>query len=314
MAITYTVTRSRESQRLTVTGDGSSYQARKPVSYTVIVTDPADSGFHGSDVDELDVYVSADLPTVNKTCYTTLSGDVEPFLVCRSLDINRSPENAAHFTAEATFAFNMSDSQQGFPLGPQTPPAALTDFTPIEEVSLIEGQRVMYRDKSDAMILTPAGNYFAEPTMERFAIRKITVKQYEASLTYDQFQERKFKINDATYRSKAAGTWLIEDVRAAEVDVELAAGTTTAVLVEYDLLYTDRTNGWKEEKVLVDTHYLEFPAVGAPRKKRWIDDDINSLGYGLVNADGSQRAIEDGPVYEAFEIYDSIDFSSFLQV
>jgi len=309
MAVTYTTKRMKDGRSFSASGNADGFTWSATTNHQVLVTDPADSGFHGSDIDELDVIANASIPIVNGSAYTTVGGDVAYFLLCRKRTIKRDDHNSALFHVNSTFEFRSSGDQSEGDVTPQDPPVALTSISPIVTAVLEEGERVLYEDKAGDAILTPTGNYFAEPTMERFPVLKLTIQQYESSLTYQQMLDRKFTTNDATYRTKAAGSWLITDVRANEVTVELSGGPTTAVLAEYDVVLTERDNGWKETKVLVDTHYLD----GAGTKLRFIDDDLNTLSYGFIKADGTKQTLASGPIYASFEVFDSSTYSSFLQ-
>src|SRR5690606_27002705 len=103
-------------------------------------------------------------------------------------------------------------------------------------------------------VLTPTGNYYAEPIVEQVPVLVIKITQYEGSITYEQMLERTKRCNETTYRTKDRYMWLIDNVEAVEVEVLTTIGTVSAAMVSYTLKLSPKATGWKEERLLVDTH------------------------------------------------------------
>ena len=110
--------------------------------------------------------------------------------------------------------------------------------------------------------------------------------------------------------------------------VELSGGgTTTAALMTYTLLYnpaTARVNGtttnqtvqigWRDDRVMIDTHYLINPFEKDSRTE-FKDSALQLQNIGYINFDGTKRAIQTGPPDSIqFDTYETINFGSFLQL
>ena len=150
---------------------------------------------------------------------------------------------------------------------------------------------------------------FDQPFVERLATLQLRITQYEASITYEQMMERKLKVNEATYRTKVRYSWLITEVEASEVTVQLAGGPTVAALVTYTLELSPLPYGWKDERALLDTHhYLNG------KKIAYKDDELATYTICKVNNVGVLIDQDDLPEYDRWETYDTIDFGTFLQV
>ena len=310
MALVYDVERMPTSPLNVAGSDEFEITLSSQVEYTVVVSDDADP-FDPRDVEEFDVADVTGLPIVNKTVYTTTGGLVVPYMICRGKSVKRD--------AAAFDVFHVSTSWKSFPGGnlggggtsAQSPPVALTDFSPQLKFELGEAERVIYIDKADTpnAILTPTRNFYSEPAIEKIATKILTVTQYESSVTYNQLQSRKFKVNDDVFQGDARYDWLIQEVEATEVSVVLDGGPTRAALVTYTLVQSPFLYGWKDDRSLIDTHYFD----GSGRKIAFSDDLIGSQTFGFVNVAGARKAAGTlTPDRVQFETFDDIAFDSFL--
>jgi len=310
MAYTYDVSERRQGRTIQFSGTSDKLSIVWNNEYQVIVgtttsDDPAD-------VSPYDVVTASGLPVVNSSIYY-FSSKVIPFAICRDKRATQNPDKLSQWTVKATYkSFDNSQTESG--LAPVTPPAAIASLGTSEQASLGEMELVLYEDKSTTpkKILLPSGAFFAEPVVERIPVLTIKLTQYESSITYNQMLDRKFKVNDATYRTQAARKWLIEHVEASTVSVQLAAGATTAALVTYTLVLSPLDEGWDKTLALVDYVHNTGTAM-APAWEPYLDDSEppqQKLVY--VDSDGIKKVSQSVPDYEQYQVYDDTTFSSFL--
>lgn len=258
-----------------------------------------------------DVITASGLPIVNKSVYQ-INNQIIPFVICKSKTATQQPELPTRWSVSASYKAMAKESEAEN--APIAKPAAVTDITPQVVSSLGEISRVIYEDKTSPnprKILTPTLNQWSEPTFERIPTLILRITQYEASITYEEMLERRFKVNQGQYRSQPRYKWLIENVEGVEVTVPLSGGDTTAALMTYTLVYSPLENGWKDDRALIDTHYYD----GATGEKLPFEDGPGVLGIGLIDANGNKLANQNGePEYTQYETFDDIDFSGFLQV
>jgi hypothetical protein len=78
--------------------------------------------------------------------------------------------------------------------------------------------------------------------------------------------------------------------------------------VTYTVSLSPNLNGWKEERALFDTHYLE-----SGDRKPFVE--LLDYGVGYITNLGAKRTSQEGePDYILYETFDDINFSDFLQV
>jgi hypothetical protein len=316
MALTYKVERLPDETFELVGDDEYTISASLEATYQVIVTDPEDPDFDGRRVDAVDIIDAEDsvteamLPQVNRTVYTTASGKVSPFVLCKKKRAKRDPAAWNVFKVSTSWKNIVAGNLGGGAPAPADPPDELTDITPQVKFELGEAERVIYIDKSETpkAILTPTKNFYAEPAVERIATQVWKISQYEESVTYDQLQSRRFKVNDNTFQGASRYDWLVENIEASEVEVVLAGGTTTAALVTYTIIQSPFLHGWKDDRALIDTHYLV-----SGKKIAFVDDSVAASTFGFIASDGTRKA--PGTIVPdriQFETFDDIDFSTFL--
>lgn len=306
MPATYTVSQGR-NQRMSFTGSQDSISVTWHQDYFVDV-----SGVTASDVDAYDVLTATGVPVVNRSVYT-IGSKIIPYVICRDKTATQNPDRLSRWTVKTKWSSTVRSNTEETDNAPIDPPDAVTDITPLVVSELGETEKVLWMDKSTTPVdaaRTPAGNFWSEPVMERIPTLRLKITQYEASITYEQMLDRKFKVNDATYRSQAAQKWLIEDVEATEVDVELSGGSTTAALVTYTLALSPHEYGWKVERALFDTQYLDTGEV-----KLFQNEQPGTSSIGYITSAGAKRVSQTGePDYIEYERFDDTTFSSFLQV
>lgn len=304
MPAVYTVSTGR-NQKMTFTGTGDSLSITWNQDYFVDV-----SGVTPSTVSAYDVLTATGIPVVNRSVYYD-GTNIIPFVVCRDKTAEQMTERLARWKVSTKWASSNKSNTSESENAPITPPAALTDITPRVVSSLGEIERPLLADYSadtKSCEISPSGTRWPDPIMERVPTLQLQITQYESSITYEQMLERKFKVNQNDYRSKSRYKWLITQVEAIEVDVQLSGGETTAAQVTYTLNLSPDEFGWKDRISLIDTHYIENG-----KRKQFLDEMEPTTGY--ITITGEKRTSQSGePNYIEYEPFDDIDFGDFLQV
>ena len=304
MPFSYEVVEERE-EAMDFSGEKDTLKITWNKTYTVEVT--ATDPDKVKDVSIFNVMRASDLPVVNRSVYR--SGDkIIPYVICRNKSCKRDKDRLSRFYVTTKWSTSANDDQNESDNTPEDRPASVTDITPRVESTLGEVEIVRYKDKDDKVCLTPTENFFDEPFVERVPTLELRITQYEDSISFQTMLDRKLKCNESTYRSHPRYDWIIEDVEAHEVDVELDDDSTvSAALVTYTLSYSPFLYGWKEDRALIDTHYLE-----SDKKKAFRDDEHRTLTTGFVTTSGAKKE-GDEPDYDQWEMQDTIDFDTFLR-
>jgi len=337
MTATYAIT-LRRTQKMDYKGDKEDkIDLNWRLTYDVEV-----GGVPAVDVDVIDVLNCTDtstgfiLPRANRTMYSK-GGNIIPYLICRSVGANQNADNLSRWTVDTSW----EGQYEGGNPEPEAKPASVTDISPKVVTELGEMERVLYGDFSDQVdgqekkcIRSPSKSWYDEPSVERIATFKRTIQQYESSVTYEDARNRRFKVNKNPYIISGVVypryTWLIEDVKWTNVQVQTTGGEVTAALMTYELLYNPTVDykgtaiGWKNDRVLIDTHYLDIigpdtsPVGGPPPKVRRTEFRDSALGlqnHGYITSLGYKRDSQTGrPDSIQFETYRDINFSLFLQI
>lgn len=304
---TYTVTVARDEVGSFSSGSGrDALRVGYNVSYFVDVDDP-----NPENIGPFDVMAATGLPKVNRTVYSN-NGYIIPWLVCRQKTARRLSSKRARWQVDTVWDSGTNgNDQRESDNTPIAAPAAITSITPRVEQSLDVHEEELYEDKAEPSqkIILPTGTSWIDPAVERLGTLKLKITQYESSLTYQQQIDRVMRVNSSEYRTKEKYTWLIENIDATEVEVTLSGGDTTAVLVTYHLHYTPRTGGWRDRRVLRDTHYK-----AADGKLYPFADSTGLSRQNYIRSNGTPKGEGEEPSYIEYETYDTIDFDGFLQV
>lgn len=309
MAIVYDVERMPDDSIELSGNEKFELSGSLELNFRVHVYDDADP-FDPRDIDGTNVIGAVGLPTVNRSVYTTANGKIIPYFICRKKRVRRDASAFGLFHVQTTFKNIVGGDLGGGETDPVDPPDALTDISPQVKVELGEVEKVLYIDKSSSpkAILTPTKNFYSEPAVERIATQMWKISQYESSITYDQMQERKFKVNSLTFQGEVRFKWLIEHVEASEVDVTLSGGVTSAALVTYTVIQSPFEHGWKDDRSLIDTHYIS-----GGKKIAFIDDSVATSTVGFIDSAGARKTAGTVvPDRVQFETFDDIDFEDFL--
>ena len=305
---TYSVAQAR-SQSLGLQGQEQKTKMDFSVDFKVSVT--LGTGETIADIDAYSVATASGIPVINETTYE-YGGIFMPYVVCRK--VSASPQDGSFLLWKVTATYEtFENSGQPFSITSIPNVAALT---PVVTTELGETEDVLYEDFTLGPVgpiqcaLTPAKNFWSEPVVTRTPTLVLKISQYETSITYDTMLARKFKTNDATYRSQAAGKWLITEVEASEVKVKIAGSLTALALVTYTVALSNYEHGWNESRALLDTQYID---VGG-EIKLFQNDTPGATAIGYITAAGARRVSQSGiPDSIEYKIFEEQSFS-FLQV
>ncbi len=318
MATTFHARPSMDTTPLSIKGTKEDkFSGSHTLNYLVEVRS-TDSGFNPMSITEADVFLQAGtwpngkLPIVNRSIYK-FGAYYVPFFVCRSKSVKRNAKRKSQFDVSCSFEFG---GEGGGGSEPQTEATALTSIAPRVETTIEEVTIALYRDftrEADGgprAIITPNRNFFSEPTLFRVPVLTLRITQYEVSITYEQMLERSLRCNEAEYRTQPRYQWMSDVVQATETEVTVSSGTNIAAQVIYTLRRSPFEWGWKDSKLLVDTHYRPTPE-DAPVP--FIDKSVRAKMYGFINADGTAKDESVVfPDYTEFETQKTINFGSFL--
>jgi hypothetical protein len=325
------------SQRMTFSSTGDNnvgVNAQWHQDYCVDVTG-ADIATHSA----YDVLNATGIPVVGKTTYST-GTKILPYVVCRDKTCQQNPKKLSRWTVKAKFSTPPARSG-GSGAGGSTEaenapidiPATIEEIDPVQSVSLGEKEEVLYFERfvnqPKNCALTPTGNWWSNPVVVSRPTFKLKYTQYESSITYEQMLERKFTVNSIGWNSKPKLMWLIEEVEAQDVSVQLLAGDADAAMVTYTIaLHPDseladgdpQKYGWQEVRALFDTQYFEEEGgdqdnAGQVKLKAFQSDIPGKPNAGYIDIDGFKRESQEGePDYIAYNIYEPIDFNTFLRL
>ncbi len=299
----YSVKQARD-QSLQIQGKDNNEKVSYDATFFVDVGGSAPAG-----VSPYAVATATGLPKVNKSAYS-IGGQILPFCICRSVTASPLPNAINRWVVKAKY--EPVTPAMPTPMGSIT---ALTDILPVVTSDLGEIEKVLYVDKNSVApkpcSITPTGNFWSEPIVEKIPTLTLKISQYESSIAFQSMLDRKFKMNSGSYRGQVKHKWLVTDVEATDVEIELVSGTANAALVTYSVALSPHDYGWNESRALIDTQYL-----AAGKKTLFVNDIPGASSIGFINADGSKRAQQDptiAPDHIEYQVYDEASFG-FLQV
>ena len=91
------------------------------------------------------------------------------------------------------------------------------------------------------------------------------------------------------------------------MSVQLSGGPTTAALVTYTLVLSPLDEGWKKSLALIDYKH-KVSSKFVPN----MEGDPLTASLTFVDSTGTKKVSQTVPDYVDFQVYDDIDFDSFL--
>jgi hypothetical protein len=186
-----------------------------------------------------------------------------------------------------------------------SPYTAPTAWVPVYETKFERFQEVVNKDLSDDPIVNSAGQSFPEAITVTRKIPMWEFFQFEpSSVTDEVIIARSETVNNATFRTRPAGTLLLTVLTSV---IGFYYGTRLR-LTQYNIRYNKK--GWQHQRLDVGTASLD----GGQLKPYFDNDQDQNIILGGLNGAGGKVAAGVEPAILTFDIYDEINFSSFLRV
>jgi len=318
-----------------------------------------------SDLNPLLIVNAAGLPKTGRSCYS-FGGLIAPFLLCNSKQIERDSENGFVFHVSADWESIEVGVGGGGQSGTQSPEEALQpkdedELTPenfekevVVSFTTSSQEYVAYEaetpngdgtsTKKQSWKL-PNGTPFEEPVIKKLPLITLNVTQFEDEITLTDLETRSFAINTEEWNSRDAGSWLIAEIEATEVTVNLGEGDQDMWRVSYtihlcpnveivavvdgepypNIVAGDTYNpGWTQLRPLVDTFYKKPNTEDPSQPDELVPNTDVKTGYVeacyIYATNGTKRTPtstdgtgDDRPSYMMFETHQEINFSDFLK-
>ena len=245
------------------------------------------------DTSRINVISTPGLPIVNVT--------VSSFglSVCRSKTATRRPDRADYWDVTCEFSSEVDERQSGQdPEG--TDPNA---WVPVYETKFERLQEHATKDRSGDAIANSAGQPFETGIIRARYIPVWEFFQFESALlTDEQVIERNEVVNNDTFLGRPEKT-LLCTVLSSVIGYYYGARRR---LTQYSLKYNSQT--WVHKRLDVGTVYIDSGVY-----KPYLDDDGNVILGGL-DGSGGKVAVGTKPSVLEFDMFEPVNFSSFLRV
>ena len=239
-----------------------------------------------------EVIRTAGLPIVNVTPSSY------GLTVCRSKSAKRDPEKATLWEVTCGFSSEVEENQDS--QDPETPP---TEWVPIYETKFERVQMVVTRDYAGDAIANSAGQPFPNGMTITRKLPQWEFYQFEpASVSDETVIARSETTNSGTFKGRAAKTLLCVVLSS---QIGFYYGTRlrfTRYSLTYDVLK------WTHKRLDVGTVYLS----GSDHLP-YLDDSGNIMEGGL-NGSGAKVTVGDPPSILEFDMYNAVNFSTFLRI
>jgi hypothetical protein len=354
-------------------GGGSGGQRKTKISaktkYLVVVAKKSGGpSLTPSDLNPLLIINHPSIPRIGRTCYS-FGGLIAPFLLCSNKTIDRDAENPFVFHVSVDWeSIEVGVGGGSSEVGEETPQEAL-EPKPEEEFDTVPDPVASFTTSSTEIVLyeadfvtrgyekrqswkLPTGTPFQEPITRKVPLITISLTQFEDEFTLTDLEKRSFSVNMERWNSRGDGQWLIAEVQAEEVTlnlqdgevdmwrvtytIHLAPDNPVKVIVDGEPAIGPNGEGWNEGELfypgwatlrpLVDTFYKkeDTPPSGPPGPDYLVPNADEKTGYVeacyIYEATGRKRTPtstdgtgDDRPSYMAFMSYRYSDFNEFLQ-
>lgn len=165
--------------------------------------------------------------------YDALAGVFYPNFTCRSVNIQRSEDNA--FIYEVTASYSDESDEEGG----QSPPASDPEgYIPTVSYTLEEMEVGTWVDNQNEPIILPTGNLYegVSPT-KKVPVVIYQIEQIENSFDQDKMAERCYVVNSSTWKGFPPDTAMITNIQYAKAQVPVGAGVPIYVNA-YKVVYT----------------------------------------------------------------------------
>lgn len=352
-------------------GGGSGGQRKTKVSaktkYLVVVAEKSGGpSLAPTDLNPLLIINHPSIPRIGRTCYS-FGGLIAPFLLCSSKTIDRDAENP--FVFHVSVDWESIEFGVGGGGGSQSPEEAV-EPEPEDEVTPEELDKkvvVSFTTSSQEFVRyespywngqgsrqswkLPTGTPFQDPIVTKSPLITISITQFEDDVTLETLEQRSHVINSEEWNGRGFGQWMISDIEATEVTVNLGDGEEEKWRLTYNVHLAPKHDiecivtgepklfgglqlqsgefyspGWATLRPLVDTFYKkeDTPPSGPPGPDYLVPNADEKTGYVeacyIYEETGRKRTPtstdgtgDDRPSYMGFMPFRSADFNDFLK-
>lgn len=240
------------------------------------------------------VYSTPGLPVVNVTRSPQGLG------VCRSKVCKRWTTNAFYWTVTCEFSSAVDERSQT-----QDPEIDPVLWVPVYETKHERLQEVVTRDKNDKAIANSVGRPFSNGLTITRLIPVWEFYQIDPPVDDETVIARMETVNDTPFKGRAEKTLLCIILSSV---VGFYYGQRRR-LTHYQLKYNKKT--WKHKRLDVGTSFLDGSNAGAETP---YTDKFGNVIVGGLNGAGGKVAVGDPPGVVEFDMYEPINFNTFLRI
>lgn len=243
--------------------------------------------------DRLTVLATSGLPQVN---ITVSSGG---YAVCRTVDAVRREEQRTLWDVTATFSSEVEERQST-----QSVSGNPVEWIPIYETKFERLQEIVTKDAAGNAVANSAGQPFENGLQRSRFIPIWEFYQFELETVTDETViGRNEVVNSTPFKGRAAQTLLCTVLSSV---VGFYYGSRRR-LTRYALRYNSKN--WKHKRLDVGTVYLDGGEL-----KPYLDSTKSQVILGGLNGSGGKVTAATEPAVKEFELYDTVDFSTFLRI
>lgn len=226
-----------------------------------------------------------------------------PVMRVVAVEANRRPNAARYWDATVTVSTNVEEGQDSF-----DPTSDPTVWVPVRETKLERLTEALVKTKDNEAIVNSAGQGYEQGLLIPRYIPVWEFYQFEpVTVTDETIADRCETINDRVFKGRPKQTLLLN----VESSVLGFFYGRRLRLTFYTLKFNKEN--WLHKRLDGGTWYLSGAAPNQTRKA-FKDDDDDAVHFGLLDGSGGKLPIGDDPVFNEFEIYDELDFASFLRI
>lgn len=219
--------------------------------------------------------------------------------ICNAVDAVRREDQVLYWDITATFSSEVDERQ-----GTQSVSGNPTEWIPIYETKFERLQEVVTKDASGDAIANSAGQPFENGLLRSRFIPIWEFYQFEPDTVTDETViGRNEVVNSAEFKGRAVHTLLCTVLSSI---VGFYYGSRRR-LTRYALRYNAKN--WKHKRLDVGTVYLE-----GGQLKPYLDSTKSQVILGGLNGSGGKVSVGTEPSVKEFELYDAVDFATFLRV
>lgn len=319
------------------TGKGSSRNSTQTFTQTYLVKVLDDDGMlyigDYAHISAAQVGLAPGLPIVQRTVYRDDDAGVfHPYALCMSKDVKRRRDQPALFDVTCTFKTTSMEVEFAGTDQVEDP----TDIRPEVIVSTGSISKVLYNDQSasQCFMWPHTREWYTSPVTADFPTLTLTVTQYEKYISYQDIIDRSYKTNSEGFQGFGEDAWRIVCKNVSEVVIPTSSGDQEWAKVTYEITkgangYYDfdvkevgggwvgvgwKDIGWMHEVPCIASKYIDENG----KVQRFADEDTSERYLGKIYPRSNEKLsdelqTENVLFYREHYVYESIDFSDFLQ-